>query len=399
MPAPLVPATPAVQHLSPNVPVLGIVSLLMGMSSAMIYGVLPVFLVTVLGASSATVGLIEGTAEATTSLVKIISGSLSDRIGRRKPLVVAGYALSAVNKLLFPLAASAAMVLLARVCDRIGKGIRDSPRDAFMTDITPAPIRGTGFGLRLSLYTIGAIVGPLAAMTIMSLSGDDFRLVFTIALMPGFASVLVVLLWIKEPANDAPPRRTFFLRRDELASLSRAFWWAIAVAATLSLARFSPAFLVLKSHAVHIDAAFVPVILIFMYVVYSAAAYPFGVLADRIDRRMQLGTGIMVLVAADIVLAWADTPWMTMLGGALWGLQMGMTQGLLSATIADAAPERLRGTAFGIFDLVIGVTTFAASAGAGTLWMIGGPGLAYSAAAVCAVGALLLLLIRVPKRQ
>ena len=397
MPAPLVPATPALQHLSPNVPVLGIVSLLMGMSSAMIYGLLPVFLVTVLGASFATVGLIEGTAEATTSLIKFVSGSLSDRIGRRKPLVVAGYALSAINKLLFPLAESASMVLLARIADRIGKGIRDSPRDAFMTDITPAPIRGTGFGLRLTLYTIGAVVGPLAAMTIMSVSGDNFRLVFAVALIPGFASVLVVLFWIKEAASDPPPRRRLLLHRDELASLSWAFWWAIAIAAMLSLARFSPAFLVLKAHEIRIDAAFVPVILIFMYIVYSAAAYPFGVLADRIDRRMQLGAAIMVLVAADAVLAFADTPWMTMVGGALWGLQMGMTQGLLSATIADAAPERLRGTAFGIFDLIIGVTTFVASAGAGALWAIGGPAMACSAAAVWAVGALLLLLIRVPR--
>jgi MFS family permease len=303
MPTPPLPAPTAAQHLSPNVPVFGVVSLLMGMSSAMIYGVLPVFLVTVLGATSATVGLIEGTAEATTSVVKIISGFLSDRIGRRKPLVAAGYALSAVSKVLFPLAATASMVLLARICDRIGKGIRDSPRDAFMTDITPAPIRGTGFGLRLALYTIGAVVGPLAAMTIMTLSGDDFRLVFTLALIPGFASVVVVLLWIKEPSSEMPVRANLLIRRDMLASLSGSFWWAIGVAAMLSLARFSPAFLVLKSHEVHIDAAFVPVILIVMYLVYSAAAYPFGVLADRIDRRMQLGTGTMVLVTADVVLA------------------------------------------------------------------------------------------------
>jgi MFS family permease len=251
--------------------------------------------------------------------------------------------------------------------------------------------------LRLTLYTIGAVVGPLAAMTIMSVSGDNFRLVFAVALIPGFASVLVVLFWIKEAASDPPPRRRLLLHRDELASLSWAFWWAIAIAAMLSLARFSPAFLVLKAHEIRIDAAFVPVILIFMYIVYSAAAYPFGVLADRIDRRMQLGAAIMVLVAADAVLAFADTPWMTMVGGALWGLQMGMTQGLLSATIADAAPERLRGTAFGIFDLIIGVTTFVATAGAGALWAIGGPAMACSAAAVWAVGALLLLLIRVPR--
>jgi MFS family permease len=386
------------QHLSPNVPVLGLVSLLMGMSSAMIYGLLPVFLVVVLGASSLSVGLIEGAAEATTSVVKIASGFISDRVGRRKPFVVLGYAFSAVVKVLFPVAESASMVLLARVSDRIGKGIRDAPRDAFMTDITPAPIRGTGFGLRIALYTIGAVCGPLAAMAIMSLSGDDFRLVFAIALIPAFASVLVLMLWVHE-TPVAAGTHSFRIVRGELAGLSLAFWWAIAIAAALSLARFSPAFLVLKAHSVHVEAAFVPVILIAMYLVFCAAAYPFGVLADHVDRRLQLGVGIMVLVSADIVLAMAGSVWTTLLGGALWGLQMGMTQGLLAATVADAAPERLRGTAFGIFDLVIGVTTFSASATAGVLWMLGGAGLACGVGAVIAAGALLMLLIGAPKER
>ena len=193
-------------HLSPNVAVLGVVSLLMGMSSAMIYGLLPVFLVTVLGAGAASVGLIEGIAEATTSLFKIFSGVASDWIGRRKPLVVAGYALSAVNKILFPLAESASTVLLARISDRIGKGIRDAPRDALLADVMPSAVRGTGFGLRLALYTVGAVAGPLAAVALMRLSGDDFRLVFWIALIPGFASI-VVLTRRRERARQWPQRR------------------------------------------------------------------------------------------------------------------------------------------------------------------------------------------------
>ena len=193
--------------LSPNVAVLGIVSLLMGMSSAMIYGLLPVFLVTVLAASTTTVGLIEGIAEATTSAIKIFSGVASDWIGRRKPLVVLGYALSAVNKLLFPLAESASTVLMARVADRIGKGIRDAPRDALLADVTPSAIRGSGFGLRFALYTIGAVAGPLAAIALMALSGDDFRLVFWIALLPGFASIVVLLVGLKEPPNRQLRRR------------------------------------------------------------------------------------------------------------------------------------------------------------------------------------------------
>jgi MFS family permease len=309
---------------------------------------------------------------------------------------VLGYALSAVNKLLFPIAESASMVLLARVSDRVGKGIRDAPRDALMTDMTPSAIRGSGFGLRLALYTVGAVLGPLAAMTIMSLSGDNFRLVFWIALIPGFASVAVLLLWVKEEPRAGAEWHWPPIRREDITDLSAPFWWAISIAAILSLARFSPAFLVLKAHSIHVDAAFVPIMLVAMYLVYSAAAYPFGVLADHIDRPRQLGVGIVVLILANLVLAWADSFWMTMLGGALWGLQMGMTQGLLAAAVADAAPENLRGTAFGIFDLIIGVATFTASAAAGVLWMVGGPVMACGAGALFGAAALTLLLMRKP---
>jgi MFS family permease len=382
-------------RLSPNVAVLGIVSLLMGMSSAMIYGLLPVFLVTVLGASTTTVGLIEGIAEATTSAMKIFSGAASDWIGRRKPLVVLGYALSAVNKVLFPLAETASIVLIARIADRIGKGIRDAPRDALLADVTPSAIRGSGFGLRFALYTIGAVTGPLAAIALMTLSGDDFRLVFWIALLPGLASIGVLLVGVREPPNrrrdgsNWPP-----IRRADLALLRAPFWWAIAIAAIFSLARFSPAFLVLKAHEIGIDAAFVPLILVVMYLIYSAAAYPFGVLADRVDRHLQLGIGAVILVAADVALATAGTIWVTALGAALWGLQMGITQGLLSAAVADAAPERLRGTAFGIFDLAVGLATFSASAGAGLLWTLGGPAGSFAAGAALAATAIVILLIQ-----
>jgi MFS family permease len=386
--------------LSPNVAVLGIVSLLMGMSSAMIYGLLPVFLVTILGASVTTVGLIEGIAEATTSAMKIFSGATSDWIGRRKPLVVFGYALSAVNKLLFPLAESASTVLIARIADRIGKGIRDAPRDALLADVTPSAIRGSGFGLRFALYTIGAVTGPLVAIALMALSADDFRLVFWIALLPGFASIGVLLIGVKEPPNQSPDgRRWLPIRRDDLALLSTSFWWAISIAAIFSLARFSPAFLVLKAHDIGIDAAFVPIILVIMYAIYSAAAYPFGILADRINRNLQLGIGAIILVCADVTLAGASTIWMTALGALLWGLQMGVTQGLLSAAVADAAPERLRGTAFGILDLAVGLATFAASAGAGVLWTFGGPAGSFIAgAALAAVVIIMLLSQSTPKR-
>ena len=322
MTQPLNPSRSAQRSLSPNVVVLGVVSLLMGMSSAMIYGVLPVFLVTVLGASTAAVGLIEGTAEATTSLVKIFSGVVSDWIGRRKPLVALGYGLSAVNKLLFPFAESASAVLVARIADRLGKGMRDAPRDALLADVTPAAIRGTGFGLRLALYTVGAVLGPLTAIALMTLSGDNFRLVFWVALIPGFASLVVLLVGVKEPAHPYPDD-SWGIRRSDLALLTVPFWWAIAIAAIFSLARFSPAFLALKAHDVHVDAAFVPIILVAMYLAYCAASYPFGILADRVNRHLQLGIGAVTLIAADLTLAGARTVWMTVLGAALWGLQMG----------------------------------------------------------------------------
>jgi MFS family permease len=384
--------------LSPNVVVLGIVSLLMGMSSAMIYGLLPVFLVTVLGASTAAVGLIEGVAEATTSAMKIFSGSMSDWIGRRKPLVVLGYALSAVNKLLFPVAEAASTVLFARVSDRIGKGMRDAPRDALLADVMPSAIRGSGFGLRLTLYTIGAVIGPLAAIALMTVSGGDFRLVFWLALLPGFASIVVLMVGVQEPAErPAGDRRG--IRRSDLVLLRAPFWWALLIAGTLSLARFSPAFLVLKAHDVHVEAGHVPFILVVMNLIYSVAAYPFGMLADRIDRRAQLGLGAGILIAAELTLAFTQSILGAALGAGLWGLQMGVTQGLLSASVADAAPQRLRGTAFGIYDLVIGLTTLVASAGAGMLWMLGGSSLAFAAGAALAAVATLMLSFPFPARR
>ncbi|HEY5216242.1 MAG TPA: MFS transporter [Pseudolabrys sp.] len=383
------------RRLPRHIVVLGIISLLTAMSSAMVYGLLPVFLVRVLGATVASVGLIEGIAEAMTSFMKIISGFASDWMGRRKPLVLLGYAVSAINKVMFPLAGDVFTVLVARVIDRGGKGMRDAPRDAFLTDVTPTKVRGAGFGLRLTFYTTGFVIGPLAAIVLMKLSGDNFQLVFWIAVIPAFMAIVVVLFGLKEPARKTFATRPFRLpRRAEFARLAGPFWWAIAIASLLSLARFSHAFLVLKAHQLGIDAAFVPIMLVLMHLVYAAAAYPFGVLADHIDRRLQLGIGAAVLVGADIVLAVAQVGWMSFVGAALWGLQMAVTQGLLLASVGDAAPAELRGTAFGIYDLAVGVATFVASSAAGALWMAGGPELAFGFSGLIAVTAILLLLFQ-----
>lgn len=382
------------RRLPRHVVILGVISLLTAMSSAMVYGLLPVFLVKVLGASAVSVGFIEGIAEAMMSLARVSSGLASDWMGRRKPLVLLGYAVSAINKLMFPLAGAVSMVLAARVIDRIGKGLRDAPRDAFMTDVTPAKIRGSGFGLRLAFYTTGFVIGPLAAMGLMRLSEDDFRLVFWLAAIPAGLAIIILLFGITESAPKKFIPRPFLLRRSEFALFTSAFWWAIAVATLLALARFSYAFLILKAHRIGIDAAFVPIMLVLMHVVYAAAAYPFGVLADQMNRRLQLGIGAAVLIGADIVLATADVGWMAAIGAGLWGLQMAVTQGLLSASVADAAPAKLRGTAFGIYDLSVGLATFVASAAAGALWTVGGPPLAFGFSGLIAAAAILLLLFQ-----
>jgi MFS family permease len=387
----------ATRELSPNVVALGYVSMLTAMSSAMIYGLLPVFLLKVIGLSMASIGIIEGMAEAANSFVKILSGAASDWIGRRKPLVVFGYAISALVKILYPLANTAFPVLVARVIDRLGKGIRDAPRDAFLADLIAPEVRGTGFGLRLALAIAGFVLGPLIAIGLMWLSGDDFRLVFWIALIPAYVSVVVLVVAVKElPFTRDTVERRVPLRRSELAALPAAFWWTIAIAGLLSLARFSQAFLVLKAHDTGVDAAFVPIVLVVMHLVYSLTAYPFGVLADRIDRRRQLALGTVILIAADLVLASATSVAWVVVGAALWGLQFGATQGLLGASIADAAPERLRGTAFGLYDIAIGLATFLASAGAGAIWMAGGPATVFALGGCVAAGAVVLLLLQPP---
>lgn len=300
------------RHLPRHVVVLGVISFLTAMSSAMVYGLLPVFLVRVLGATTASVGFIEGTADGMMSLTRILSGFASDWMGRRKPLVLIGYVVSAVNKLVFPLAGAVTTVLTARVIDRMGKGLRDAPRDAFMTDVTLAQIRGSGFGLRLAFYTIGYFIGPLVAMALMAASGDDFRLVFWFAVIPAALAIVILVFGIKETPLRRFAARPLRLRRSDFVQFTAPFWWAIAVASLLSLARFSHAFLILKAYSIGIDAAYVPIMMILMHLVYAVAAYPFGVPADRIDRRLQLMLGAGVLIGADLVLASATAAWLAM---------------------------------------------------------------------------------------
>ena len=346
---------------------LGLTSLLMDTSSELIHGLLPVFLVVTLGASATALGVVEGIAEATAQITRVFSGWLSDVLGRRKALTVAGYGLAAVTKPLFPLANSIGLVLLARFLDRIGKGIRGAPRDALVADLTPADKRGAAFGLRQSLDTVGATLGPAAAIGLMYLFNDDIRTVLWFAVIPAVLAVIVLMVGVKEPAHaEAKARAPLHAR--EIKELGSAYWRVIVAGAVFTLARFSEAFLVIRARDQGLALAWAPAVIAVMSLVYAASAYPAGRLQDRIGARPPLLCGLLVLIAADLVLAFGSTLVAIFLGIGLWGLHMGLTQGVLAALISATAPDRLRGTGFGLFGLITGLASLLASVLAGLLW-------------------------------
>ena len=367
---------------------LGFVSLFMDVSSEMIHALLPVYLVTTLGASALALGIVEGVAEGTASVVKIFSGALSDWLGRRKLLLLVGYGLGALSKPLFPLATSAFLVLTARFVDRVGKGIRGAPRDALVGDLAPPEIRGAAFGLRQSLDTVGAFSGPLLAIAFMAVSGGNVQLVFWIAVIPALLAVAVLILAVREPVKTALAKGARSpIHPSELTRLGPAYWRLVVVGTVLTLARFSEAFLILRVQDLGLAATLVPLVLIVMNLVYGLAAYPVGALSDRKDPKMLLCVGFGVLVAADLTLAAAPNLWVGMFGVALWGLHMGMTQGLLASLVASAVPSERRGTAFGVFSLAAGLALLLASVLAGALWQSFGPGSTFLAgAALTAMG-------------
>lgn len=352
---------------------LGMVSMFMDISSEMIHALLPLYLVTALGASTLTVGVIEGIAEATASITKVFSGALSDYLGRRKWLAIFGYGLAAVTKPIFPLAASIGWLVAARFIDRLGKGIRGSPRDALVADLTPADLRGGAYGLRQSLDTIGAVLGPLLAMVFMLAFANNFTAVFWIAVIPAFISVAIAVFGVHEPERPPGLRKVRApLSRRELARLRGVYWMIVGVAAVFTLARFSEAFLLLRAQSAGVPIAMVPIVLVMMNIAYTLTAWPAGALSDRIGRYGVVTVGFALLVLSDLALAVGGVE-AVMLGVALWGLHMGLTQGLLAALVADTAPEELRGTAFGVFNLVSGIAMLAASIIAGALWDAVGP--------------------------
>jgi MFS family permease len=366
----------------------------MDFSSEMIHALLPIYLVSAMGASMADVGVIEGVAEATASIVKIFSGALSDWFGRRKLLALLGYGLAALTKPMFPLAPGVGFVTAARFLDRVGKGIRGAPRDALVADVTPPHLRGAAFGLRQSLDTVGAFLGPAAAIAVMWLSVNNIRAVFWVAVVPAALAVAALAIGVREPEATRPPRPARFpLRFAELCRLGRDFWLVALVATAFSLARFSEAFLILKAQAAGLPDSLAPLVLVTMNVVYAASSYPTGVFSDRGGRAAPLAAGLAALIAADAVLAMSQSlPWVA-LGVALWGLHMGLTQGLLAALVADAAPAALRGSAFGVYNLLGGLALLLASFGAGALWDAYGPAAAFTAGGGFAAAALAGLLL------
>lgn len=346
---------------------LGLVSLFTDIGSEMVHSLLPLLLVGSLGASGLIIGLIEGTAEALVLIVKVFSGYLSDAWGRRKPLVLLGYGLAALSKPLFPMAGSVSTIVAARLLDRFGKGIRGAPRDALIADVTPVAIRGSAFGLRQAMDTLGAVIGPLCAVALMTVLLGDIRAVLWFAVLPGLIAVALIVFAVREPESSARPAR-LPITREGLASLGKPYWMLVAVASLLALARFSEAFLILRGAQLGLADAHVPLVLVAMSVVYALSSWPSGSFSDRYGRRALFVVGVLVLVLADGVLALATGPVGVFAGAALWGLHLGMTQGVLSAMIVDASGAQRRGTAFGVYGLASGVGLLVASVAAGAVW-------------------------------
>lgn len=392
---------PAPGAARPRIPAaiwtLGLVSLLTDLGSELVHGLLPVYLAGTLGVSMLAIGLIEGGAEGLALVVKVFSGWLSDVVGRRKPLVVIGYGIAALAKFGFPLATGAGGVLAARLLDRFGKGIRGAPRDALVADIAPAEVRGASFGLRQALDTVGAFAGPLLAIGLMLALAGNIKLVLWAAVVPGLIAVALLLFGVREPERSGPPVPARLpLSRTGLRLLGRDYWIVLAVAAALTLARFSEAFLVLRASGLGLTATWIPLVLVVMNAMYMLVAWPAGHWSDRGDRRTLLALGLVVLLLADGVLAVSATVPAALAGIALWGMHLGLTQGILAALVADTAPGELRGTAFGLLSLVQGLAILFASVLAGLLWDRFGPAAPFVAALLPAFAALVLV-VRLPR--
>lgn len=396
--------TSPTQPRSPPVPrtvwALGLVSLFMDISSEMIHALLPLFLTATLGASVVFVGILEGVAESTAAIVKVFSGYLSDRIGRRKPLILIGYGLGAVSKPVFAIATGPFLVFAARFADRIGKGIRGAPRDALVADVTPDAIRGRAYGIRQALDTVGAFIGPLIAIALMALFANDMRTVFWFALIPGALAVAFVVMGVEDRAAPAPrDTKKAPVRLADVKQLGAEFWGVVSIGVLFTLARFSEAFLVLKAHDEGLPLAFAPLVLVAMNLIYALGAYPAGAWSDNARPETLLLWGLAALVGADLALALTKGVGGAFLGIALWGAHLALTQGLLAKLVAQHAPAALRGSAFGLFNLLTGLALLAASVVAGLIWdRLGSAATFMAGAGFAVVSAVLVLAFSVRTR-
>lgn len=378
-PGPAIPAT---------VWMLGLVSLLMDVSSEMVQSLLPLYLATGLGASALAIGLVEGLSGAIAAGTKFLSGLVADWTRRAKPLAVLGYGLAALSRPIFPLAGTVDQILLAKAADRIGKGIRAAPRDALVAAASPPAIRGASFGLRKSLDTVGGFLGPMVAVAAMILMAGNIAAVFWLAAVPAALAVLVLIFGVHEPAGDRAAKPDAF-RLGQALRLNRAVWAVIGLAGLIMLARFSEAFVLLKSLEAGFAPTWVPLAMVVMHAVYGLAAYPVGRLSDRIGTAGLLLWSLGFLVMAHLILAFAGSPGAYLLGTVFWGLHMGFSQGLLGAMIAGATPDRLRGTAFGTFNLVTGAVVLVGNTAAGWFWQGMGSDMPFLVGAVLSLLAML----------
>lgn len=379
---------------------LGFVSLFMDFSSELVHSLLPIFLVSSLGVSMVGVGIIEGIAEATAHIVKIFSGAISDYIGKRKVLLLLGYGLASLTKPLFPLAQNIETVFFARFTDRIGKGIRGAPRDALVADVAPKEIRGACFGLRQSMDTIGAILGPIAAIFLMLVFSNDVRLVLWFAVIPAIAAMLIIVFKVKEPKKEEKEHDFKIpINFSIIKNFSKQFWFVVILGAMFMLARFSEAFLILKASEVGFEAAWVPLVMVVMALTYTIFAYPIGKLSDRIKREYMLIVGLIILILADFTLANAKSYILVLIGTAIWGIHMGFTQGVLATLIADYSPKEYNGTAFGIFNFVSGISMLIASIIAGVVWQEFGSYMTFYAGGIFGLISLVMVYINIKMKN
>ena len=383
---------PSIPRIPKTIWMLGFVSLFTDMSSEIVHSLLPILLATGLGASALVIGLIEGAAEALVMVTKVFSGYISDAMGRRKPLVLFGYGLAAIVKPIFPLADSVWLFTTARMLDRFGKGVRGAPRDAMVSELSPAEIRGASFGLRQSMDTVGAVLGPLLAVVLLLWTSNNIKLVLWVAVIPGFIAVFLLLTAVPEPSNTNQKPARMPISREGLSQLGKPFWRVVIIGAVISLARFSEAFLILRASHLQVPLTYIPLVLVVMSVIYALSAYPAGKLSDRMPRHHLLALGMLLLALACLVLAVATNYWLLFFGIALWGLHMGFSQGILASMVADTANPDYRGTAFGVFNLVSGLGLLLASAIAGALWDFISPSASFVFGAVISILSVILIM-------